>query len=250
MKLNKSVKNILKSSDKINFVSDTTDFFNFCEKNFIEHLTIVRTPLNLIGQNCIVFLQTHLYRIKLLVKAYIHGLNANNPEISVLALRAIFETTGSLAYMHKKYNQYLDETITMIDFDHELERLYLGVKSKNEKTIDYLDPINVMKLIDSLDSYMKKYKNIKTATFRISYDELSERVHPNSYSYYLGHTVSLEEYKISFTRDKEIHNLVHFHLEEFCIAIKLYMEIYTDLKKKVEINEDIPFKETFHFKNY
>lgn len=248
MKLKKSVKDKLREVEDGILITEINELFKFFDRNFVEKLTPNKVPENLVGQNCIVLLQTNLYRMKSLVKGYMEGLNKNTPLLSTLCLRAIYETTGSLAFLHKKYNQYANGKLQYESFIEALERLYLGIKDKGIIE-DSPDPINVMTLIDSVDYYLKNNFNIDKGEFRKSYDDLSERCHPNSFGYLLGHNVD-DKHTIHFVNDYIIHDIVEYDLEYFSIVIKLYQQIYSELRRMVGENEEIPFDEYHVFKQY
>ncbi|GGB71727.1 hypothetical protein [Fictibacillus barbaricus] len=248
MQLKKSVQDKIKHIDNGKYIVEIKELFKFFDDNFIKKLTPHERPGNMIGQNCIVLLQTNLFRIKLLCKGYLEGLNKNIPVLSTLSLRALYETTGSLAFLHKKYNQYKNGTLPHDQFDDSLRRLYLGIKDKRGVP-EAPDPINVMSLIDAVDYYLKSKYNVREGEFRASYDDLSERCHPNSFSYFLGHKIG-ENYVVKFSDDNLIHEVEEYNLEYFSITARLYKEIYGELRRQIEEHEEIPYKELHHFKNY
>lgn len=168
--------------------------------------------------------------------------------LSTLSLRALFETTGSLALLLKKYNQYKNGTLQHDLFEDTIRRLYLGIKDKTQLP-EAPDPINVMTLIDSMDHYLKSKYGIRDSKFRRFYDDLSERCHPNSFGYLLGHTID-KEFVVNFSDDNKIHDTGEYDLGYFSVTTQLYKEIYSELRRQIEENEEIPFKELHYFKNY
>jgi len=248
MQLKRSLKDLLKKTNNDQYIIEFKRLFSFFEENYIEKLSMgTKKPKNFIGQNCIVLLQTNLYRAKLLAKGYIDGLNKSNPLLSTLSLRALFETTGSIALLLKKYLQYNEKKITEIDLDEILKRLYLGIRQKNEESIAP-DPIGVMTLIDAVDHYLRRHE-IKNGEFRAGYEFLSERCHPNSFGYFLGHKID-KQYTIHFTNDYQVFKLDEYDLEYFVLTSNAYMEIYKNLRELIEINEELPFAELENFKSY
>jgi hypothetical protein len=244
MKLKKSVIDKLKTNKESKYIDEIKELFKFFDENFIKALNINfnKRPKNFIGQNFLVFLQTNLYRSRLLCRAYLEGLNTNNPLSSILALRALFETTGSLALSLKKYNQYLQKNIIQQEFEEVLRSLYLGIKDKQHLE-GAPDPQNAMKLIDSVDHFLKKSFGLKGKLFRDGYDFLSEICHPNSFGYMLGHKIVDKGAGVIFTSDFDTHNLDSYHLEYFSIASELYIDIYSETKQLIIKNEEIPYYE-------
>ncbi|MCK1999393.1 hypothetical protein MPH47_19550 [Psychrobacillus psychrodurans] len=249
MQLKKSVKTKLKNKDNGRYTYEFEEFFKFLDNNYIKKLTPNAKPEMMIGQNCIVLLQTNLYRTKSLFIGYLEGFNKNNPLMSTLCLRALYETTGSLAFLHKRYFQYSSGSITIEQFEETLRRLYLGIKDKGGLP-EAPDPINVMTSIDAVDYYLKSKYSLLDRNFRATYDDLSERCHPNSFGYLLGHDIETTSYAVSFSDNNTIHRIEEYDLEKFSIASTLYKEIYDDLRRYIEEYEEIPFKELYNFKNY
>ena len=70
-------------------------------------------------------------------------------------MRALFETTGAIAFAHKKYIQFKEQVLTEEEFDSNLLKLYLGTKDKINLP-ESPDPFNVMKLIDAADHFLKR----------------------------------------------------------------------------------------------
>lgn len=161
--------------------------------------------------------------------------------MSVLALRAHFETTGALALLLKKYNQYLTNKIEQKDFEDNLRSLYLGIKD-NQNLPEAPNPQNAMKLIDSVDHFLKSY-GLKGKLFREGYDFLSEICHPNSFGYMLGHKILDKGKAVKFTDENETHEISEYHLEYFSISHDLYIQIYKKMKQLIINNEDIPYYE-------
>lgn len=245
MILNQTIKDMLKSNGHTQYITEIKTLFKFYQDNYIQELTPASpTPKNLIGQHCIVFLQTNLLRTKMLAKGYVDSLNKQDPLSAALTVRAYFETTGALAFLLKMYNQFREGTISEEDIEKVSSSLYLGVKEKGE-LIDAPDPVSIMKLIDSADHFLKKEYEVKDERFRKSYDALSEICHPNSFGYMLGYRID-ETFTIHFKTDNEPFDFNDYQLNYFSITSSLYIDIYKVLKTKIEENEDIPFAE---FKN-
>lgn len=249
MHLDKSVVEKIAQIHNKDYITEFKRISEFFHIYYIKRLTVNMKISNLLGQNCIVLLQTNLYRMKLLCNGYVDGLNKNNPLIAILTLRAIFETTGTLAMLHKKYNQYINDKLTYKELDETLRKLYLGIKDKKEIS-DAPDPINVMTLIDAVDYYLKSNYNMRDKKFRLAYDDLSERCHPNSFGYFLGHDVNENATSVVFSDDNKVHILDEYDLNFFSTATKLYKEIYINLRQQIEINEQLPFEELHNFKNH
>jgi hypothetical protein len=244
MQLKKYMKESLKSSGYESFEIDLKELSSFYQENYIKKLTIkLPLPDSLIGQNCLLLLQTNLFRSKKLAEGFVDGLNRQNPLLSTLMARAYFETTGAIALLFKKYTQYKEGNLSYDELDAILQSLYLGIKEKGIIP-EAPDPFNVMKLIDAVDHYLQKQtKENKQKRFRSGYDDLSEICHPNSLGYLLGHKISKDLRTISFTGETEPLPLNEYHIKHFAFASGVYQLIFKALKESVIQNEPLPFYE-------
>ncbi|WP_427036612.1 hypothetical protein [Cytobacillus pseudoceanisediminis] len=243
MYLKKETKEMLKSleQDYVDLIPELRQFFS---KSYIKRLEpMAPRPKNLIGQNSIVFIQANLFRSKMLVSGYIDGLNNKNPLTTTILVRALYETTGALAYYLKKYNQYLAGELSEEGLNKYLYSLYLGIRDKGPLT-EAPDPIGVMSLIDAVDHYLKAKYQIRDSNFRENYEALSEICHPNSFGYMLSHKIDKSDnHTVKFRGETEPYLINTFSIWYFDICSRLYQQIYSELRLKVEKNEELPFKE-------
>ncbi|MBJ7987698.1 hypothetical protein [Bacillus cereus] len=243
MELTTHTKDLLISNGYTAFIEHIELLDEFYRIYFIKDLTIQGPkPKNLIGQNLLIFIQTNLYRVKSFSRGYIESLNQQNPLCSAILVRALFETTGAIAFAHKKYIQFKEQVLTEEEFDSDLSKLYLGTKDKINLP-ESPDPFNVMKLIDAADHFLKKKYGYTDNKFRKGYDNLSELTHPNSFGYLLGHTISKDLKNIHFTVNNEEFPLNKYELEIFAFTTHIYKEIFMELRELVEQNEELPFAE-------
>jgi hypothetical protein len=243
MQLKKHIKDTLSNLGHKDFINEMKDLSIFYKEFHIKKLTIKGPrPQTLIGQNCLILIQTNLYRSQKLAEGFIDGFNKQNPLASTLIVRAYFETTGALALLLKKYLQYSNGTISHDEFDDVLKSLYLGTKDKTNIP-EAPDPFNVMKLIDAVDNFIKKKYKEREPKFRIGYDGLSEISHPNSFGYLLGHSISKDLKTIRFSGETEIFPLKEFHFIEFAFSSVIYRMIYKEIRELIENQEELPFNE-------
>jgi hypothetical protein len=137
-------------------------------------------------------------RARLLTWGIINAVNENLCASLFLAIRAHFETTGMMAYLLWRCQQFRDSDITEHALEEYLDRLSIGRRfsmdddpasgiPSNEKAIQVLD------LVDSADRMLKTHAKV-AGTFREAYEWLSEFCHPNLQSrmsdyVILGHDV-------------------------------------------------------------
>ena len=68
-----------------------------------------------------------------------------------------------------------------------------------------------------LTIFLKKY-GYTDNKFRKGYDQLSELTHPNSFGYFLGHTINKDLKNVHFTDDNEEFPLNKYKLEAFAFT--------------------------------
>ncbi|WP_421927618.1 hypothetical protein [Lysinibacillus capsici] len=237
MELNDSIKSqLIESGQKIN-VEVIESLNQFYKNHYIRTLEIQKyDSRNLIGKNIIVFVQNNLFRFKSIVEGYVIGLNNNNPLCSVILLRTLYETTGALAFFHKKYEQYKGNSLPEEEFKIVLNKLFLG--SKSQEVENAIEPYNVMKLIDATDYFLKKITGSNEKRFRLGYDRLSEISHPNNYGYFLGSEIKQDLSAVHFTDETKLFPLKYYYFEYFALITEIYKMIYKDIIKH---REDLPY---------
>jgi hypothetical protein len=183
------------------------------------------------------FLHENISRSLLLYKSFINGISSKNPLQTTLACRAQYETCGSLTYLHKKYNQYLKNTIPAEKIHADLLSLLKGARDKPElppqyKHLQIPDAIGVMTLIDSGDYFFKQHFKSK-GIFRDQYNRLSEICHPNGPGYSLHSIESLEDYKDPEAEfDEDVYST-----GDFLYCMIMYMECYKILSDLTAKND-------------
>ncbi len=189
-----------------------------------------------IGRSSLILLQSNCYRSKMLAKSYIQGLNNENPFTTALSSRAHYETTGVLAFLLKKYRQYLKSDITRNQLETILKSLLWGVMDKWDFPEDTPDPINALKLIDAIDYFMKIKYQKKEKNFRGAYEFLSEICHPNSY----GNLLAINIKKSKFRDELETYDAFSYNIGSFFQSFNAYRDIYLELLDEILKHEDIP----------
>jgi len=158
-------------------------FMRMYEDRYFGRLVcLARKPERLLGQNGYVFLLCSLSRSRGLFSGMLDSMNQSNLALAFLAVRAHFETTGSVAYFFRYLQKFYGGEITYTQMDHVLRRLSLGGKEfPAEKKNDphWVDAINVLTMIDEADRLFNEMAKGKVNIFRESYNFLSEFCHPN-----------------------------------------------------------------------
>ena len=141
--------------------------------------------------NCRVCQQALLHRALYLFEGSLNALSNENAYALVLCVRGHYEGTATLGYQHKRITSYIEEGITLDDFDQDVYRQILG--SKHETLPQAPDPKNIMTQLDYADRIVHRVilqsEGSHKKILRECYEFLSEFCHPNFHSYSLAFQV-------------------------------------------------------------
>ena len=152
------------------------------DRYFGRFVCLAERPKSTLGQNGLKFLLSSLQRSRFLFTGLTDSLNQSNLALGFLAVRAHFETTGSVTYFVTHLQKFYSGKINYVEMDNVLQRLSLGGKNfpaDKKSNSRWVDAINVLTLIDEADRVFNNMAGKKEDIFRKSYDFLSEFCHPN-----------------------------------------------------------------------
>jgi hypothetical protein len=137
-----------------------------------------------LGMNGIKFLLLSLQRSRLLFDGFINALNSSEIPVAFLAVRAHYETTGSVSYFLINLHRYYANECTFEKIDDILRKLSLGSRDfperdNNRDSIVWPDAINVLTQIEKADYLFGEWSKSDVEPFSNSYNLLSEFCHPN-----------------------------------------------------------------------
>lgn len=201
-------------------------------------------PARLLGHNGTVLLLKLITRSLYLLRGFDLAINDANSTTCFLNVRAHWETTGALACFHKWLTKFYRDECTFEELDAKLVKLSLGGRVFPDKDhvghTNIPDSINVMSLIDDLDSQWKTMGGEITKPFRGEYEFLSEFCHPN----FLGNSIGSEmvesgcvEYHYPpILNESEISIL----LSDLAISLTFFTRFYDNCFSLLEKNEEMP----------
>lgn len=197
-----------------------------------------RKPKNLLGRNGLYYLQNVLFRSRVLIEGSIFSLNSENILVTLLATRAHYEITGSLAYFLKKLKSYYEHNITFEQVNETLHKLSIGGKLA-DRPMGTPEAIGVMSMIDAADDLFKQIAKEKITVFRESYEYLSEFCHPNHYGVTMGsHLNSIGI--VRFDKHPDLKNKYIEPLGYLTISTGIFIMYYDKILKYLTENEDMP----------
>ncbi len=176
-------------------------------------------------------------RARLLTWGIINAVNENLCASLFLAIRAHFETTGMMAYLLWRCEQFRNGAITEDALADYLDRLAIGRRfsmdddppsgiPSNEQAIQVLD------LIDSADRGLKEHAQV-AGSFREAYEWLSEFCHPNLQSRMSDYAIIGQDVLFHRTPRLDAEDLdmalTHVHLSH-----SVFFYAFTDCAKLLE----------------
>ena len=196
----------------------------------------------LFGYNALKFIQLLLYRSKTLIEGSIISLNNKRILTCLLAVRAHFETTGSIGYFYKRLASYYEGNLDFNRIDDDLLRLSHGATSLEIK--DLPKPINVLNMIDASDELMNKSifggKPPHKKMLRTFYEELCDFCHPNFQGTTSGADIIHAEKAIVYHKTDRIDDrdlTFFFHLG---MTSRLFLHFYASTRSLIEEKEIMP----------
>ncbi len=239
-----TVKRIGREKTATEIVQDLEnhDDFYISKTTLSSELVECTDPKILFGYNALKFIQLLLYRSKALIEGSIVSLNNKSILTCLLAVRAHFETTGSIGFLLKRLKSYYEGNIDFSRIDDDLLRLALGAT-----TIEIPDvpkPINVLNMIDTVDDLMNKCvyggKPPDKKMFRTFYEDLCDFCHPNFQGTTSGADIIHDEkavvyHKTDYIDDRDL--IFFFHIS---MSSRLFLYFYATTRTLLEEKEKMP----------
>lgn len=246
IKLSQELGKVDKLYEIVNSLKKYDDFYIY-KTSLSKTLDGCTDPVELFGYNAIRYIQLLLYRSRSLIEGSIHSLNSKCALSAVLAVRAHYETTGSVIFLLKRLLSYYKKNIDFERLDKDLKSLALGSTTIEIDGVPM--PIQVMNTIDATDEYLKKvvYKSKPPAEkmFRESYDDLCEFCHPNYHGITSGSEIIHSEKSIIYQKTGIVTKAEFTFFFHLMMSIMLFLHGYEEVFKLLQKNETMPL---FHKK--
>ncbi len=199
-----------------------------------------------LGFNGIKFLLLSLQRSRLLFDGFSNALNTNQIPVAFLAVRAHYESTGSVSYFLLNLRRYYSREITFNKIDDILFRLSVGSRDFPERDINrdsivWPDAINVLTQIEKADNLFTEMSQTNVEPFIDSYNLLSEFCHPNLLGLTIGSHVDGKKGIVVF--DKEPIYEEHDYgllINKFIISCNFFFIVYDRCFSLIKENEVMP----------
>lgn len=202
-------------------------------------------PRRLLGHNASTLLQKLLTRSIYLFEGFIRSFDDGNATIGFLAVRSHYETTGALACLLKWLQKFYNKKCTYDELDKTIYRLFLGGRVFPDKTIPKFshapDSINVLSLIDDVDTLYKQMGGTLDKPFRQNYEYLSEYCHPNFLGVSQGSTAIMPQGVYEFQYPPLIKSSQATELLSYlCISVSMFIDFFDKCYGLLNKQEEMP----------
>jgi len=195
------------------------------------------------------WLFSSLQRVRVTCWGVISSLNSDNEVVFVLAVRALIESTGYLAYVDEKLSRTYAGDMTRQD----MTMLAFQIKFANRKPADFgltdseselSKAVNVLTAIRRLDRVFQhefQFKSDRTVTDW--YDRLSEFCHPNTLGASIGSTLDFPGGTETFELEPGIRPAIrdqfgrYLRLTSLCFCV-LYNRCWEEMISRQEVLPD------------
>jgi hypothetical protein len=184
-----------------------------------------------IKQNVLTYRQVLLHRAILLFEGSLYALAENNPYSMALSIRAHFETTAALGYLHNRLNSFRNGNIKAEVVDQDLCAQLLG--SRDETLSEAPEAKQILSMLEYADKSISKH--ILGGTGR-QYDILSdcymflcEFSHPNFHSNSVAIDLDKSVPAFKFRHGKIMRNKEFNLIEYLLLSTPLFIELFDSL---------------------
>jgi len=237
----------VKRNISLKYIKELEDYMGMYEDRYFKRLvSLTKRPKRLLGKNGSSLLLNCLQRSRALFIGLVDSMNQQNSALAFLAVRAHFETTGSVAYFLTHLEKFYKDEITYAAMDKVLHKLIMGAKrfpESKKKDPRWADAINVLTLIDTADKLFNEIVIEKEKPFRDSYEFLSEFCHPNLFGLrvhtelYASEIPDWENFPKSYVFKKRDYGVLIGHL---IISCHFFFLVYDKSFSLIKKNEEIP----------
>lgn len=202
-------------------------------------------PQRLLGHNASALIQKLLTRSRYLFQGFIRSFNDGNATVGFLSVRSHYETTGALACLLKWLQKFYGSKCTYEELDKMLYRLFMGGRFFPDKTIPKYshapDSVNVLSLIDDVDTLFKQMGGTTDKPFRKNYEYLSEFCHPNFLGISQGSKAIMPEGVYEFQYPPMIKNSEAKELlYNLFLSISMFINFFDKCYELLNKHEEMP----------
>ncbi len=184
--------------------------------------------------NCLICQQSLLHRAVRLFEGALYVLQDKNVYALALCVRAHFETTAAMGYLHQRLISFIEGAIPFSSFYGDVATRFLGCR---HKSVTYKrDPKNIMSQLDGADKFvdrelLAKHGDCLRGLLRDHYEFLSEFCHPNFHSNYISCEVDRSKSRFVFRYDDEPRKEEYSLIEDLDISNPLFVWLFDEFGK-------------------
>jgi hypothetical protein len=200
--------------------------------------------------NCLVCQQSLLHRAVRLFEGALYVLQDKNIYALALCVRAHFETTAAMGYLHRRLTSFIKGHITFSVFYGDVATALLGCR---HKSVTYKrDPKSVMSQLDEADKFvdrelLARHGDRCRGFLRDDYEFLSEFCHPNFHSNLISYEVDRSTGRFAFRYDNEPRNEETSLIGYLDISNPLFVWLFDEFGNLIpQVTQGKPEADTSH----
>lgn len=177
--------------------------------------------------------QVLLHRTIALFEGALRASFDENAYVMILAIRAHFETTAALGYLHNRLHSLGRGDLDATEVDKDIMAQLLGTKDKCIPQA--MPPKQILSMLEYADKSVSRRilggKSKEHAMLRESYDFLCEFAHPNFHSNKIAFDLDTVGKRVVFRHRDPMHNdefgIIHYLL----ISMRLHIELHDAIEE-------------------
>ena len=172
--------------------------------------------------------QVLLHRSIALFEGSLKSAIDENAYLMILAVRAAFETTAALGYLHNRLNSLAAGNLDAAKVDEDIMTQMLGTKDKFIPKA--MEPKQILSMLEYADVSVSRRilggRAKQHAMLRESYEFLCEFAHPNFHSNKLAFDLDKSSRCIVFRHEKRMQDEAFCTISYLLIAAPLHVELH------------------------
>lgn len=181
-----------------------------------------------IREFALVLRQVQLHRAISLYEGSFTALNANSVYTMIVAIRALYETTAVLGYLHKRLDSWSKELIDGETIDKDIYALLLGGREGGIKVAP--EAKNVLSMLEEADKAISTNimggNSSQYDMLMNCYKYLCEFSHPNFHSNSVAFDLDKEKGQFVFRYGKQMKDIEFKLIEYLLLCTPIFLDLY------------------------
>lgn len=179
----------------------------------------------------VAYRQVLLHRAILLFEGALNAVINENAYVMILAMRAAFETTAALGYLHNRLSSLAAGNLEPAKVDEDIMTQFLG--TKDTYITQAMPPKQILSMLEYADiSVSRKILGGAKSEHKIlreRYDFLCEFAHPNFHSNKIAFDLDRERHRITLRFDEKMPDEAFSTIGYLLLAASLHVQLHDNI---------------------